>query len=111
MLVGRPQHFRWLRGIVAAILVLNAIDAALTIVWVSSGEAREANPIMRGYFAHGAVPFAAVKLVLVSLGTFLLWRHRRRPLAVVGIFVALLTYYYVLLYHLSAMNLDLLGLG
>ena len=45
--------------------------------------------------------FVVVKLTLVMASTWLLWRHRERPLAVVGIFAAFLVYYSILLYHLS----------
>ena len=46
-----------------------------------------------------------VSLGLVSLGTVLLWRNRTRPLAVIGIFLAFLAYYFVLLYHLQFASL------
>ena len=35
----------------------------------------------------------------------LLWRYRSRPLAVVGIFVAFLVYYLLLLYHIGYLSL------
>jgi hypothetical protein len=34
-----------------------------------------------------------------------LWRHRRRPLAVVGIFGVFLTYYFLLLVHVGYLSL------
>ena len=34
--IGTLQHFRWLRGIVAAVLVLNLLDAVFTIIVVSA---------------------------------------------------------------------------
>ena len=49
------------------------------------------------------VLFVVVKTSLVSGGTFLLWRHRDRPLAVVSIFVAFLAYYFLLAWHLEAL--------
>jgi CHASE2 domain-containing sensor protein len=48
-----------------------------------------------------------VKLLLVSLGSLLLWRHRKRAGAVVAIFVAFMVYYLIVLYHLQAMDLRL----
>ena len=51
--------------------------------------------------------FVGVKTLLVSLGTYLLWRFRKRAMAVVAIFVCFLAYYFLLLYHLRAMNLRL----
>ncbi len=32
--VGTPEHFRWLHGIVKAVLVLNLLDALFTLLWV-----------------------------------------------------------------------------
>ena len=49
------------------------------------------------------------KIALVGMGSFLLWRHRKRPAAGVSIFLVFLTYYVLLLYHLQAMQLNLLS--
>lgn len=99
--VGSPQHYRWLKGIVKWVLVLNLCDALFTLVWVRWGLAREANLLLDELVTHHAVVFVATKLGLVSLGSWLLWQRRDRPLAVVAIFVAFLLYYLVLLYHLQ----------
>lgn len=106
--IGTIAHFCWLRGIVKALLVLNVLDAILTIAVISSGQASEANPLMAGLVHSEPVFFAFVKILLVSLGSCLLWRLRQRASAVCAIFVAFLAYYFVLLYHLSAMDLRLL---
>lgn len=105
--IGTPTHFRWLHGVVAAVLLLNLFDAALTIFFVTSGLAREANPFMAELIDRNAVLFAGVKMVLVSGGSYLLWLHRRRAASVVAIFVAFLAYYAVLVHHLSAMDVRL----
>ncbi len=99
--VGTSEQFRWLHGIVKAVLVLNLIDALLTLVWVRSGLAREANPLIDQLVNEHAVVFVLVKLGLVSLGSWLLWHRRKRPAAVVAIVAAFLAYYFVLLYHLQ----------
>jgi hypothetical protein len=98
--VGSPEHFRWLHGVVKVILVLNLLDALFTLLWVGAGLAREANPLLRELVVESPLVFALAKLGLVGLGSLLLWRLRQRPLAVVAIFVAFLTYYAVLLHHL-----------
>ncbi len=108
MEVGKPQHFRWLRGIVATVIVLNLIDGVLTLYWVMSGMAVEANPLMDVLLERHPLLFILLKLGLVMMGTYLLWRLRRRAAAVVAIFLVFLVYYWVLLLHLSAMNLGLL---
>ncbi len=106
--VGSPQHFAWLELIVRAILILNLADAVLTIFWISSFQAVEANPLLATLAHDHPLAFVAVKLSLVSLGTLLLWRHRKRPSAVVSIFAAFLAYYFLLVYHLEALNPRLL---
>jgi hypothetical protein len=105
--IGTLEHFQWLERIVAAILVLNIIDAIFTIYWVSSRQAREANPFMAPLIEAHPVLFVGIKCGLVFGGTWLLWRNRKRKLAVVSIFTAFLVYYFVLLYHLNAAQLHI----
>ena len=107
--IGTLQHFRWLRNIVFAILILNVVDAVFTIIWISAGLATEANPIMADVAHSDPALFVSAKFMLVALGSFLLWRQRKRAGAVIGIFIVFLAYYFVVLYHLQAMNLNLLG--
>jgi hypothetical protein len=56
---------------------------------------------MRELVNDHAVVFVVVKTALVGLGSYLLWRRRHRPAAVVGIFAVFLAYYAVLLHHLQ----------
>jgi hypothetical protein len=98
---GTRTQYRWLKGILAAILSLNVIDAAVTLFWVSTGRASEANPLMAPLLDANAVVFVLVKLSLVMLGVLLLWRLRRHPLAVVGILLVFVAYYVALLLHVS----------
>ncbi|MDP6979534.1 MAG: DUF5658 family protein [Myxococcota bacterium] len=99
--VGSSTHYRWLAGIVRTVIVLNLCDAVLTLWWVQAGFATEANPFIGSLVEAHPLLFVTAKLALVALSTGLLWRHRERPLAVVGIFAAFLVYYGILLYHLS----------
>ncbi|MFK7895884.1 MAG: DUF5658 family protein [Myxococcota bacterium] len=102
--IGTAQHFRWLEGIVKATLLLNGIDAVLTLIWIQTGLATEANPVMADLVHHHPVTFVLAKVALVSLGSGLLWRLRTRPLAVIGIFAVFLAYYFLILYHLDYAN-------
>lgn len=99
--IGNATHFRWLDGIVRTVIVLNLLDALLTLWWVEAGFATEANPFIRWIVEEHAVLFVVSKLSVVMLSTLLLWRLRSRALAVIGIFAAFLVYYGILLYHLS----------
>ena len=103
--VGTRQHLRWLNGIVKAIVVLNGIDALLTLFWVRAGLAQEANVFLRTLVNNHAVLFVSAKIALVSLGSLLLWRYRRHPFAVVGLFAVFLVYYAILLHHLRFVHL------
>lgn len=103
--VGTPTHFRWLHGILKAVLVLNLFDALFTLGWVRAGLASEANPLIADLVNEHAVGFVVVKLLVVGMGSLLLWNRRKRPLAVIGIFAAFLAYYLVVLYHLRYASL------
>jgi hypothetical protein len=103
--VGTPQHLRWLYQLTKTIIVLNIFDALFTLFWVEAGFAEEANAFLRHLVNHSPIVFVLVKTVLVSLGSFLLWRYRLHPLAVVGLFTVFLAYYFILLYHLRFSNL------
>ncbi len=103
--VGTPEQIRWLTGIAKTILALNGLDAIFTLVWVHAGLAHEANFLLRDLVIDHPILFVLVKLVLVSAGSYLLWRYRRRPSAVIGLFLAFLTYYFILIYHLQYSSL------
>jgi hypothetical protein len=103
--IGTHEHFRWLDGIVKAVIVLNLLDAVFTLFWVRAGLAVEANALMRDLVDNHAFLFVTTKIVLVSLGSWLLWKRRAHPVAVIAIFVAFLAYYLVLLYHLQYSSL------
>jgi len=99
--LGTPEQFRWLQGIVKTVLVLNLLDAIFTLVWVRWGFAREANLMIDRLVERHAVVFIAVKLGLVGMGSWLLWQRRHHATAVIAIFIAFMTYYLVLLYHVQ----------
>ena len=100
--VPRPdRRWRALSWVVQAVVVLNLLDAVLTLVWVNTGVAVEANALLSDSVETNAVAFMAVKLSLVSLGVLLLWRQRERKLAVAGLVIAFVAYNSLLLYHLG----------
>ena len=109
MEIGKPKHYRWLRGIVFAIFGLNVIDGLFTVYWVASGWAEEANPLMDGLLDISPGLFMFGKLSLVGFGSVLLWRLRTRPGAVIALFVLFLVYYFLTLYHLHFLDLGLLS--
>jgi hypothetical protein len=98
--IGTPQHYRWLLGIVKAVLVLNLLDAIFTLWWVRTGIAVEANALLRDLISESPLAFVLAKIGLVSLGSVALWLRRQHVLAVSAIFGAFFIYYVVLLHHL-----------
>ncbi len=94
------QHLAWLDGVVKAVIVLNLLDVFFTLIWVGSGHAEETNVLLNHLVRDHPLGFVVAKISLVSLGSYLLWSYRSRPLAVVAIFMAFVVYYFVLLHHL-----------
>ncbi len=104
---SRLPHF-WLQVTVGLLIVMNAVDGVLTILWVDSGRLTEANPMMEILLSTHPVLFMTVKLTLVCLGTLLLWRLRHLPVAIFSIFLCFAAYLSVVVYHLGIMNRMLL---
>jgi hypothetical protein len=81
------------------LMVFNALDCAFTTLWVQSGQAVEANPLMAELLGQGVVPFMLAKLALVTLGGVALHRASKRPLAQIGMFAMLALYLAVMVVH------------
>jgi len=107
MKIGLPGQFRWLEGIIASVFILNVIDGILTIIWVLTNKSTEANPMMDILIQVNPVLFITVKMALVLLGSYLLWRYRKQAAAVVAIFLAFIVYYAILILHLNMMNINI----
>jgi hypothetical protein len=100
------EAMRW-RGsfwLAAVIIVFNLIDGLLTLAVVTSGVAGEANPLMAASLSWGGVPFIAVKLALVSLGVYLLYLRRDRPLAHMALVGLTVVYGAIVLYHANSVD-------
>jgi len=100
LVVGIPDQFKWLYGIIETIIILNLLDAVLTMLWVHTGLAREANPLLQPIVHNHVLLFIIVKIALGSLSTWFLWQYRQRALAVIGTFSVFIVYYAVFLHHL-----------
>jgi hypothetical protein len=94
-------------AMVKSILVLNLIDAVLTIYWVRNGLAYEMNPLLAESVQHFPIMFVLIKLSLVGLGVYVLWRNRSNRLAMGAIFVAFAAYFGLFLYHISYISYTL----
>ena len=87
--------------LLAAVVVMNAVDATFTLGWVEAGLAVEANPLMAVVLAVSPVLFMAVKLVLVNAGAWLLWQYRHHRAARIGAGFCAATYYALILFHVQ----------
>ncbi|MFP4070996.1 MAG: DUF5658 family protein [Desulfovibrionales bacterium] len=82
------------------ILVLNLLDGLLTVFWVETGLAIEANILLRSIVHGNAALFLVLKLSIVPLGLLLMWKKQELRIAFTGLLIIFLTYYSVLFYHL-----------
>ncbi len=98
--VGTPEQFRWLYGLLQVVLILNLIDAVLTLSWVGTGLAREANVLLQTLVNEYPMIFVITKMALVSLGAWLLWHRRYHPLSVIGLVAVFVVYYGLILHHI-----------
>ncbi len=90
--------------LLAGTLILNLVDMVSTMMFVLSGAALEANPLLAGLLADSPLSFGAVKIGLVSLGSSLLWRYRQHPAALFGASIAFGSYALVLLVHMQGLS-------
>ncbi len=106
MEIGDDTQYRWLKGILAAAFILSVVDGVMTVFWIFSGYAREANVVMDYLLRLHPALFMTVKTTLVGLGLTLLWRLRTKPLAVIGIFMSFILFYAIVVgFHLYAAGL------
>jgi len=90
---------RWMGGLLIAIMIFNLIDLFATIIFLQTGLVYEANPFMSAVLNVGSIPFAAYKIIIVSMGLWFLWKCRRYQLATCGIIITCLAYFGVVLNH------------
>ncbi|MBI5542661.1 MAG: hypothetical protein HY901_02140 [Deltaproteobacteria bacterium] len=86
---------------VAALLVLNAADAAFTAALLRRGLAQEANPLMRVAWEASPLLFFGLKMALVGSAALLLVRYCEHLAAGVTLYLGLIAYAVVVGYHLA----------
>lgn len=104
--VGRGGS--WVRGGVLAptapavtLLLLNLLDGLFTLTFLQLGVAREANPIMRWAYEQHPMVFMGLKLLVVSLGVFVLALHHQSRLAQIALKIATFVYAVIITWHLA----------
>ena len=91
------------------LMVFNVVDAFYTLMWVQSGLAVEANPLMNSALSMGPGAFIIIKMTMVSLGLILLWRLRENKFARITVLVPAVFYSVVIGSHIA--HSIRLGLG
>ena len=105
--IGTERQFKLLHIMLKATIVMNMLDGIFTLYWVHSGAATEANPLLAEIVYHPLI-FLGIKWSLVGLGSVLLWKRHKSPLAVIGIVLMFTIYYAIITYHLHAVDLSVL---
>lgn len=80
------------RDAVCILFVLNFIDALITIVWVRTGIASEANTLMAALLDNGVQWFLLVKIGMGVITCLTLLYGSQYKLAKIGVAVALIAY-------------------
>ncbi|MEM7158536.1 MAG: DUF5658 family protein [Myxococcota bacterium] len=91
----------WPRLVATSIVLLNAFDALLTLVWVHADVAEEANELWGDMVKQQPLGFLLLKLLVVTAGVWFLHRVRHHRLARVGLVLAFAAYAIVLAWHLT----------
>ena len=68
-------------GSLRLLFLFNLLDAFLTVLWVQSGVAVEANPIMSAAMSYGMSFFVLIKISMVVCAIAILWHTRRHTLS------------------------------
>jgi Domain of unknown function (DUF5658) len=92
------------------LFALNLLDGLLTIFWVRTGVATEANALMAGLLDIGDAPFLAVKILMggLTVAVVALWGNRK--VARYGLSLALGAYLGLMVIH-GLTGLSAVGYG
>lgn len=90
------------------LFLLNWLDAQLTLVWVRSDIATEANSLMAKLLDIGDAPFLLTKLAIGAFAAYTLYRCAHLPMARRGMKVVLSVYWALMIVHLAT-GLSALG--
>ena len=87
--------------LITLIFVLSFLDAIFTVVWLDSGLATEANPLLKQIVDSGNFAFVASKVFMTLIGCYILYKVKDKSktarFAIVSLF---LMYTLLILYHI-----------
>ena len=81
-----------------ALIILNVIDAVLSVKYIKIGPLYEVNPVTRWFLAKSLVWFVLFKIYLVSLFVCFLREHSDKKAVRAWIYVSLVCYVFVTLW-------------
>jgi len=90
------------------LFLLNWLDAQLTLIWVRSNIATEANNLMAQLLNIGDAPFLLTKLAIGAFSAYVLYRCSHLTIARRGMKLALVVYGALMLVH-AATGLSAMG--
>lgn len=90
------------------LFLLNWLDAQLTLIWVRSDIATEANNLMAQLLDIGDAPFLLTKLAIGAFSAYVLYRCSHLTMARRGMKLALVVYGALMLVH-AATGLSAMG--
>lgn len=93
------KQYKAYRMLAKALIILNVYDALFTSIWVLSGLATEANPLMSVLLEKNVCLFILTKLLLVNLGIWIVWQNLNNFLARLSICLSFAIYFIVCLFH------------
>lgn len=94
---GRVQSFYISE---ALLLIFSFVDSAFTHLWLESGLATEANPLLAAAWSFSPMTFHGLKALLILMSALILHRLRDVPAARAVMATAALTYSAVVSWHL-----------
>lgn len=86
------------------IIIFNLVDISVTSTVVSLGLAYEVNPFMEVALDWGIPYFIVIKLLIIVLGCYLLWKRRDKAFAKAGIITCFLVYLSLMLHFIIFFN-------
>jgi hypothetical protein len=88
-----PVKDKMIKWALSSVLVMNAVDAIASLIFIKHlAVLEEANPVANLLMTLGDVPFVILKTLIVSMGVYILWENRTKSLALLGSYVAFVSY-------------------
>jgi hypothetical protein len=83
------------------LMLLVCADGLMTLRGIQMGFMQEANPYIFWLVMEAPILFLFAKVLLVSLGSAILWRYRDNVWSIHGVTLLLLTYSLLLFHHFN----------